>query len=232
MDERTNRIIADRSTELKPFRTLADFEPDTPIVGYCRCSDATKQAAQLSVRLEHLPEAIEANGYRTPDAMYGELIRGFVTVGNLRRRTELKKAIEHARRIRGIVVAHSVDRFVRPGSTSDRKHNYRARPKPPHYRALMKLADGVPLATLWHPDLTPGEVKRLESEIGIRRQPGRPKKRAHLRVSNSERSLICFLSRTGESVRGISQRTGIPRPTVQRVLSAQTIADRGARLVG
>jgi DNA invertase Pin-like site-specific DNA recombinase len=130
----------------------------------------------------------------------------------------LPVAIKFARKHRSIVLAESTDRFLRHHEFHS-IDNPNAVPTEEQFAELHRLAHGVVLATLFHPDKPWKEVRSLQTKRGQRRKAkgGRPRKR---RPGFKKKRRMEFISqvrrlrRRGHSIAQISQRIGVPRSTV------------------
>ncbi len=131
----------------------------------------------------------------------------------------LKDAIEHARRQRGVLVAPSRDRLLRHAEFDGTAAS--EMPTDAEYKELMRLADGVPLFTICHPDresVRAGQTRRgLRSATARGVKLGRPsakragykKERRHELTPKARR-----LRRRGWTCRAIAKELGVPLATV------------------
>jgi hypothetical protein len=136
------------------------------------------------------------------------------------------EAIEFARKHGAVLLAETVDRFLRhphfhPVCNPD------AQATEEQLAELAALADGVTLATALDPDATPTEVRAYRSKRGQwakDNRGGRPKKkRPGYKKARREalRQTVIELDRDGLAQREIARRTGVPRSTVQNWLGAR-----------
>jgi DNA invertase Pin-like site-specific DNA recombinase len=136
-------------------------------------------------------------------------------------RPGLKNAIAWAKAKPGrILVAETTDRWLRHPEFG--RSNLKALPTEAQFEELLELADGVLLATLWHPDLPPGKVrsrqiKRGHSEKGNR--GGRPRTETpgdKKRWREKKLPLVLYWHKREGSRREIAAATGVPFNTVAR----------------
>ncbi|QDT54484.1 hypothetical protein Pan44_25170 [Caulifigura coniformis] len=105
-----------------------------------------------------------------------ENIAEFTEVGSgwKNERPQLANAITFAREHGAVVVAASMDRFVRHADyNSDRDENFL--PAVADFQQLLREAGSVRLATCMHPDATPAEIAKEQTKWNP--NTGRPKKR-------------------------------------------------------
>jgi hypothetical protein len=113
-------------------------------------------------------------------------------------RPSFEETIRLAREIGGVVIAESVDRFIR-ASHYWARHCPSAQPTEEELQALMDLADGVPLVTVLHPDTPWREVRSHQTRRGQRyrqRFGGRPRRTA----SRDDRRLRQIIARHGGQI--------------------------------
>jgi DNA invertase Pin-like site-specific DNA recombinase len=144
-----------------------------------------------------------------------------------------ERAIDDARQHGAILVAASRDRFIRAASFG---RGQKAKCEPPsdhEYRELVRLADGVPLATIIHPD-DPGvraeQIKRGQRAKG--RRGGRPPKKppGYKRQRRIElRPRAIELRRQGWALRRIGAALNVNESTLRgwRLPPARFFAERG-----
>ena len=93
-------------------------------------------------------------------------------------RREFADLIRMAEQHNAFVVAESTSRFIRSDEFSS-QYNRNAWPTPDEFDQLKRLARGVPLVTVHHPDLPPKEKRREQTKRGMLRKEkrgGRPHK--------------------------------------------------------
>lgn len=140
----------------------------------------------------------------------------------------LEAAIAHARAHGAVLVAPSRCRFIRareygPGATQ--------RCEPPsvaEYRMLARMAAGVALATLLHPDAPTARPEQTARGIHAKRlerqwqgtlewyEEGRDQPGHKARWREVSQTKVRWLMFFGFSVRAIAKMTGVPRETILR----------------
>jgi DNA invertase Pin-like site-specific DNA recombinase len=135
-------------------------------------------------------------------------------------RRELERAVRIARKHGASVVAESSCRFVRPpGYNTWRSPDLRASAK--QLRKIKKLADGVQLLTVLHPDLSNEKVMVAQSkrgQHGTGKKGGRPPVKAGHRSRRRAKLLpaLMELLDQGTSVRDAARQVGVPSGTAFR----------------
>jgi DNA invertase Pin-like site-specific DNA recombinase len=205
---RTVRKYAAALTPARPSEYLAslnDLKPGTPVVLYARESDPT-QKDNLPGQIAKLKREVAKRGHPAK-AVVKEIARGAQCW-----RDGLKRAFVIARRASATVVAESVTRFKR-------NHDPRAPLTVADLKQLMAEANGVPLATVVHPDAAPEQARSYQSKRGMAgkgRYGGRPTakhpKKAR-RVKNMPTAVA--LRQGGMSLRAIGREIKVAFSTVR-----------------
>ncbi len=138
----------------------------------------------------------------------------------------LRAVAEQARKHGAIIVAATTDRLIR--SYNYDQHHQDWLPNQAELDYLMRVVDGVPLATIDHPDATNGEQRSFQSKRGQERtgrKGGRPVKKV-AGIKKQRRVLLqpqaIQLRREKLSLKEISQLLDVKRSTVQDWLKNQT----------
>ncbi len=118
-----------------------------------------------------------------------------------------------------VILATSSDRFIRSRSFNP-KTNPDILPSEAQFKRLRKLARGVPLVTLLHPDMPPRKVRRYQTKWGQKvkgNSGGRPKinKPGYMKLRQQIKlPPVLRRRKKGESLGAISKSTGVPKSTV------------------
>jgi len=152
------------------FRHLAELLKEDPsidkVVVYARVSERDQdRKGNLYRQIANLVSEVVLTHQLEIVAIYST-----VASGSLRHENErLITALRHARRLGVPLVAESAPRFIR-SIYYDSNANTDAWPSKGDFSEFRDLAQGVTLATVWHPDLAPSEIRHLEQARGNRFQ--------------------------------------------------------------
>ncbi len=138
-------------------------------------------------------------------------IKEFHHTGPGRNMTVLRLAARYAKRHGACLLAEAIDRFARPADATQQ-------PGPAEFAKLKTL--GVPLLTVWAPDLDPSAVRSLRAKAGqasTGNKGGRPckpgwKKRRRIEL----KPVVKRMRRNGESYRTIGRELNISHMTAKR----------------
>jgi hypothetical protein len=172
-----------------------------PVVLYVRVSSRTQgKKRNLFSQLRTSRRQLETLGLKVV-AMFRDIASGW----QWEDRPGLRNAIQLAKKGGAIVVAESTDRFIR-SEAFHTKNNPGAQPTQDEFRRLQRIADGVPLATILHPDTPWAEVRGHQSrrgQHGKQRRGGRPRK--EIRRSKADPKLRRIITQHGGeiTVRGL-----------------------------
>ena len=148
---------------------LERSRPLPPLFLYCRASSDKQR------RLGNVADLTRWSLHELERLGVGRRLRGIyecVESSHIQtHRPILRQVIADARRAGGIVVSPFRDRFIRHEHFDGT--NESDRPTPEEYRQLLELADGVPLATILHPDRA---SRSCRTEVGIKAKRERPTK--------------------------------------------------------
>lgn len=195
---------------------IEHFEPNgTPVVLICRVSKPSQeQNGNLAEQVDKALSDLASVGV-TPL----KTLTGVETSNIFGERTILERAIAFARQNDAILVAPSRDRFLRRHGVGSGITKTNELPRAPEYERLLRMADGVRLATILDPDSYEArseQIKRGQSAKG--RRGGRPPiqepgytKRRRLNLAPRAREL----RRKGSSIREIARILGVPPSTIQ-----------------
>jgi DNA invertase Pin-like site-specific DNA recombinase len=188
------------------------------VILYCRCSASAQGAnGNLDDQIAACRGELERLGLSVIEE-FGEISSGWLI--DTFERERFVAACTLARRRDAIVVAESVDRFLRNVrfNTHERKD---ATPTIAEFEKLQDLADGVPLATILHPDTPPSQIRSHQRKRGQAikgRCGGRPKKQrpyAKWRRRYKLLPTVLEMHRDGHSLGQIAKATEVARSTVQ-----------------
>ncbi len=208
----TRRLEAIRAT-VTPSQHIAhvdDLEPGQKVVALCR-------------------ESVRCNKAHLDDQESNLRRRGFDVIGVFKEvapadaedRTTSELAAIKAKEANAVLVAESTNRFVRGycyrRGEGDKPRRIAVAPNVIEFERALALFHGAKLATLWHPDLSEKEVRKLQSSRGQRgNRGGRPavpvsKKRwRELKAAEAVK-----LRLDGLSLRKISRALSVPCSTVR-----------------
>ena len=136
-------------------------------------------------------------------------------------RPKFRRAVKLATKYGAIIVAESNDRFLRSAKYS--KTNQDATPTEDEFRELMRVTQGVQLATYLDPDLGWKDVRRSQS---IRKQEikgewvGRPKKQAGRGDPERKKMLLLkvrWMLWVGAPLKNIAEVLGVSHTTVMNL---------------
>ena len=207
----TRRLEAIRTTA-KAFQYIShiyDLEPG-PVVLYLRVSAPT-QKDDLPHQRINLEMEVEKRGF-TVIAVFEETASGWMD-----HRTGFGLAILKGRAANAVLVAESLNRFWRCW-------RYRSERKMPplnifEIKRLMAEADGVQLATLFHPDTPPKKEHGQQTkrgQVGKGNYGGRPVERFPKKARRLAKKPKAIASRKeGFSYRCISRQLNIPWSTIR-----------------
>lgn len=134
-------------------------------------------------------------------------------------RETLRVAARKARKAGAVLLAESTDRLIR-SKAFHTKRNPGAQPTVQEFEELLRATQGVPLATILHPDTPWREVRAWQAKRGQHakgRKGGRPSKKRpgckkQKRLAN--RSKVFWMRLCGMSVRRIASLLKVPTMTV------------------
>ena len=204
------------SEYIQDFSDLLAAKPGVKVVLYCRVSGREQNRKgnlrdQKTVRLRQLEDC-----GADVVAAYGEITSGWCDD-----KLRFEVAADVARASGAVLVAESVDRFLRNIDYNNEK-NQEAQPTVHEFESLLGRTKGVTLATLLPPAMPWKSVRGEQTKRGQQakgRKGGRPKakrpgdKKEHRRVWLSR---VLSMSAHGVSSRVIAELIGMPRATVQR----------------
>ncbi len=214
--ERQDAICGPVRVKASEFIKPLSIKPGDRVVLCCRvshCSQARKK--NLLDQKANLRAIIEAQG--------GEIVAIVHQVGSGWDPSWLCKAARVARHADGILIAESVDRFLR-SSRFHSKDRPNAQPNLMQFQELALCTKGCQLMTVVDPDATPEEVRSYQRQRGQRfkGKGGRPSpsvvspmKKRRLRMLPQ----IKKLHERGVSVRQIARDVGLPYETIRRWVS-------------
>jgi hypothetical protein len=150
------------SAYIHSFKELAERWPGMKVVLYARVSHRTQDhKGNLNRQVNYLLRKVKKRG-AVVIGVHKEIVSGKIHDDSPKFRAACKKARKHG----AIVVARSVDRFLRNARYYDSKENWDAQPWEFEFDMLMRMAGGAILATVLHPNTPPDKVKRFESKWG------------------------------------------------------------------
>jgi len=195
-----------------------------PVILWCRVSGKYQASrGNLDDQKHTIRNRVRQRGGKVVKT-YRRIGKGF----DRRGKSILYKALAHAQRIGGLVVAESPDRFLRHRDFDVNTAPDKL-PSATQWDDLRMEADGVILATLTRPDLPASEVRSHQRKRGQKAKlkwGGRPKKPrclpkkppcppGDMKLRRSEQlPLVLELDRQGDSLSEIAHFTGVPRGTV------------------
>src|SRR6266511_2226742 len=134
-------------------------------------------------------------------------------------RLGFERAILKAKAAGAVLASASVDRFRRSWDPDWKKRKRQRRLSVFEFESLMTEADGVPLATLIHPDTAPNEVRSYQTKRGRAGKGncgGRPRERFPKKAIRLEkRPVAVVLWKQGFSYRQISRRLNVSWSTIR-----------------
>lgn len=181
------------------------------VVLYCRVSEPS-QVNNGSLERQKLDELQEhrAAGANVRQFCYGQ------ESGKLAKpRLLLREAIERARKRGGFVSAGNLSRLLR-AADYERRTNWDVLPTQAEIEKLLKIADGVPLATRLHPSLTPKEIHALATKRGNQKSVGRKSK---IPDTLKIRILELLEEEDAPSIASIARRFDLPKQPVHRFVN-------------
>ncbi len=208
-----------RSAALKYLHHASQFvhSPNRKVVVYHRVSGGGQHnPGSFAWQRRMTKEYVKKRGFEVIDTFEN------VTCGRyFSHRPKLKKAIALARRHGAIVIAPTRDRFVR--AIGYRGPHETDVPTRGQYEELLRLADGVPLATILPPGNSPDIVRSVQSHYGqvaARNKGGRPRKKpcspGEMKARRlKELPLVEELYRQGWTYGEIAEEVGRARSTIQ-----------------
>lgn len=206
----TERIKALRTTA-KPSQFISSLdalEPG-PVVLYVRVSSFTHKE-NLPDQIAKLVAEMEKLGFLVI-AIFQEVVPGWEEV-----RIGFEKAVLKAKDAGAVIVAESVSRYIRILRYRSRRF------QPPSVfdmRRLMAEADGVPLATLVHPDAPESEERSEQTkrgQAGKGNYGGRPKEQFRKKAKRlKQKPKAIALRREGFSYRQIGRKLGVHWSTIR-----------------
>ncbi len=209
--------IAKASDYFVHFTALIQDRPGIPRVLYCRVSGREQnRRGNLRDQSDNQHRTVGQHE-NSVQACYREIASGWELDDGMDRPT-LAAAIATAKKIGAVLVVESTDRLIR--SVEYSKKNQDVLPTVAEFDKLMRLADGVTLATLLHPDTSPGDVRSHQIKRGQRakgHKGGRPritKPGEKKRRREEMLPMVLHLHRVGESRREIAEWTGLPVMTI------------------
>lgn len=203
---------------------IDDLRPQ-PVVLYIRVS-SPKQTPNLPGQKMKLIAELEARGFQVA-ACFVDVESGWSEC-----RTNFLSAIFKAKRMNAIVVAECVNRLWRSYRKKDRTI-------PPlsivGLERLLFEADGVPLATLLHPNTPEGKVRGFQTKRGQEgkgRRGGRPKELTPIKARRLRLSPVAVKLRDDRLSFGqIAKKLRLPKTTVamwiKREKSARPLSSGG-----
>lgn len=132
-------------------------------------------------------------------------------------RGALAAAAAHAKRLGVVLVAESLSRFIRSVDYHPSKNSH-AVPTRAEFEKLLRITEGVTLATIAHPDTPPTAERGVQSKRGMiqkNRMGGRPRKRTRTIRPLETIQQAMELRAAGWSLGEIAKALKVPRPTVQ-----------------
>jgi hypothetical protein len=170
-------------------RLLSLITPGVTVVLLCRVSAREKKRERLEHQMQELTEAIEKRG--------GVVLRCFKFRASGWRfdaeyRQAVKRAARYAQSHNAVLVAFSVDRFLRARDFHHR-NNPNAQPTDEDFQRFLGLVGDVQLATLVDPDASPKKVRQARNRASRKynRDPGgRPPKPSAIASAEDESRLI------------------------------------------
>lgn len=200
----TGKDLSDRNGKFANlFIHINDVPKTLPVVGLLRVSTEMQASTGIfrKYRIDFIERMISMG--RRMERIFEEVCAGD-------RRIELRQvfldALECARKTGSVLVAYSVDRFIRPCEF----HPYRfpdASLQIRDYRAVIKWRKGVLLATVLDPVSSIEELGRFRDQLG--------KMKSEI-VWERSRELANELCRCGYSVRRVAALLNVDRRTVGR----------------
>jgi len=131
-------------------------------------------------------------------------------------RPQLRRAIQLAKHHGAILSARDLTRLIRP-EAFDHRRNWHAQPTREEITQLLELADGVPLATRLHPELSAAELHYQATLGGMNgKRPGR--KSIIDRDPQLALAILDAHTWEGLSLRKIAAEYGLTLRVVQRFL--------------
>ncbi len=144
-------------------------------------------------------------------------------------RQALLAAIEYARDNQAIIVAESTSRFIR--NRNWRTYNQSVQPTILDFSALKEWAGEIELATVYHPDISWKQERRIQTERGMRAKANKePEKYSRIgtqRQNALKRLIVQLAVEKGLSMREIAKRVlekrgvSLSRMTVCTILREQ-----------
>ena len=190
------------------FLDVMDVPRSTPLVLFLRCSTG-KQSGTLMKRVAHLIAAVKAMGF-TVVAVFKEIGNG-AAANDEHDRPALHAARAMAKRVGGVVVAHSVCRFLRP---DDYDPHAPTAARHEHVERFI-VGSEVDHVCLWGPSTTDSELKQLEQVFDTRTSTGK-------RYTEKDRTelvtLIAWARRRGLTWQEIQTLYGVSKSQAWRWL--------------
>jgi len=169
----TRRIEAIRTTT-KASEYIAhvdDLEPGQKVVVYCRVSILCNKG-HLDDQDSNLTWELERKDFDVV-GIFKELASA-----DAEDRITLELAALKAKEAKAVLVAESTDRYVRGfccKREADKPRRIAVPPNVIQFERFLALVHGTKIATLWHPDLSEKEVRKLQSNRGQKgHRGGRP----------------------------------------------------------
>lgn len=190
----------------------------TEVILYCRVSgNKQHQNGNLANQVTSLERDLKRRGITVLET-YRCIESGWDNDHWMDRPT-LAAAAKRAKELGALLVFESTSRAIRscwyhPSREKD------AQPVKAEYENLQRITNGVKLATIAHPDLTPDAERGLQTRRGMTekdKRGGRPRKQKRTRTlwPQETKNRAIELRQAGASYGEIAKMLNVPRPTVQ-----------------
>jgi len=228
MQYSTKRLKAIKtSVKASEFIRSIDALKPCKVILYARESSKA-QKPNLEDQISNGKAKLERKGFTVVE-ICREIIPAWEEATSERGRFKLERAVLLAKEHGAIVVAESLDRFRRTFVYQWKKGEFQPPLTAYEMNRLMEEADGVPLATLTHPDATPSKVRRDQTKRGQAGKGhfgGRPvtKFSSKTEVREKLRPIAIKLRKFGLGYGGIAKQLSVDyREKLKKDLSRATV---------
>lgn len=206
------------------WREIEEQSNSRKVVLYCRVSARSQNhRGNLDNYEVFLRKRMKQNGTTKVIRVFREVASGWAWND----RSEFREACRFTKKHGAILVAFSVDRFIRSRSYHS-KDNPFVQPSEDEFEYLQFVAEGITLATVYHPNKSARKIRGIQSRLGQiikKNKGGRPKKNPSGPKNNPPgykkkrrdelKEGVRILRREGTSYGDIATTFGLRRSTVQ-----------------
>jgi hypothetical protein len=195
---------------------VLEQNPNIPVIPYARVSTLGQSLnGNLEEQSKELCRELKRRGANIICSTFKEVKNGSVyTPPGL-----IWDACKLANKVKGVIVAISFDRIIRPFFFDPRKKQF-TEPIVPEMKMLRSVTRRARLVTIEHPDIANSDAHSRHTKRGMReknKMGGRPKKiipGAKKKRREKYKPLALDMKKNGESCRIIGRELGIPHTTI------------------